>query len=180
MLLSNPLWHYAIALYQRPGVEALCLALQAQGLSVNRLLLCCWLAVDRRCYQAPDPLTASPSEADQWRQAVLEPLRRLRYQVRDQWQARGAGECYRQLRQAELAAEQLELAQLWQQSRHWPLASATCPGWRLARANLQACLAGQPDATGPLTGWLLDHLAGLAFPASGCDDRRPDTAANEL
>ncbi len=116
MALDNPLWRYALALYARPGVEQCCLQLQDQGAAINRLLLACWLGqrgvpVDEARWQA------LPAE---WRQEITEPLRQIRYRVRAlQAQQPEVGGCYRALRQAELAAEQVELMQLWQASEAW-------------------------------------------------------------
>lgn len=117
MALDNPLWRYALALYASPGVEASCLELQGQGAAVNRLLLACWLgqqgvAVADDDWQALDVA---------WRQSVTEPLRQIRYRVRAlREQQPELDACYRALRQAELAAEQVELMQLWQTVAGWP------------------------------------------------------------
>lgn len=117
MALDNPLWRYALTLYAAPGVEQCCLQLQDQGAAINRLLLACWLGSRGVAVAAVDwPQLELP-----WRSDVTEPLRRIRYRVRAQRSAQPALEaCYRALRQAELAAEQVELMLLWQRSRAWP------------------------------------------------------------
>lgn len=116
MSLENPLWHYALALYSRPGVEQCCLQLQDQGAVVNRLLFACWLASQGiRLDQGRLQQSASP-----WSSDVIGPLRAVRFRVRERLaDLPEANVCYRALRQAELAAEQLELMLLWQQGQNW-------------------------------------------------------------
>lgn len=142
MALDNPLWRYALALYARPGVEALCLQLQEQGAAINRLLLACWLGQNGRM------LTAErwhSLDAD-WRRNITEPLREIRYRVRAlRQQQPEVDACYAALRQAELAAEQVELWQLWQTAHDWP-AEAVDDAEALIAANLISYrqLTGQP------------------------------------
>ncbi len=123
MKLHNDLWDYALQLYAKPGVESACLQLQQQwSLGVNRLLFCCWLATEGRALQAQQLVSC---EASQWQQSTTEPLRLLRYQVRAQRQHEpGLERCYQALRQAELAAEQVELAWLFTLGRDWPVVAA--------------------------------------------------------
>jgi uncharacterized protein (TIGR02444 family) len=126
MKLHNDLWDYALQLYAKPGVESACLQLQQEwSLGVNRLLFCCWLATEGRALQAEQ---LSTCEASQWQHSTTEPLRLLRYRVRAQRRLEPELErCYQALRQAELAAEQVELAWLFALGRDWPVvASATC------------------------------------------------------
>ncbi|WP_409524539.1 TIGR02444 family protein [Nitrincola sp. MINF-07-Sa-05] len=187
MSIYNPLWHYAITVYQRPGVEAQCLALQMQGLSVNRLLLCCWLAQTGRRLQ-PGQLAA----AEHWQASILQPLRAIRYQVRSMREGEELSECYQQLKRAELAAEQVEIMQLWQCSSSGHASGVTGGAadgtaedteqepLKLARQNINTYLAqlGQAPSTECLTE--VERLLGLAFPATGCDDRPPEIDQNEL
>lgn len=110
--LDTPLWHYALKLYSQPGVESAALTLQQTGLSINRLLFACWLA--------REGLELDPGylqgDALEWQQTLTHPLRTLRYRVRGQKTALPELEgCYRKLREAELAAEQVELWLLWRQ-----------------------------------------------------------------
>ncbi|NVK42380.1 MAG: TIGR02444 family protein [Oceanospirillaceae bacterium] len=131
MPLENPLWHYVLELYSRPGVEQACLGLQQNGLSINRLLFCCWLADESRLLR---PEQLADSEADRWQRELTAPLRSLRYRVREQKD--GAPELealYRAMRQAELAAEQVELARLFDLGSCWPADPATARGDLLLR-----------------------------------------------
>ncbi len=125
--LNNDLWDFALHLYGQPGVEPACLALQ-QGwsLSVNRLLFCCWLATTGRALQ-PEQLCTS--QAAQWQHSTTEPLRALRYQVRQQrLETPELETCYQALRRAELAAEQVELGWLYALSLGWPVTVTATAG----------------------------------------------------
>lgn len=138
MVLDNPLWHYAVALYGRPGVSEAALALQGAGASVNELLLACYLARQGHVLE----VAQLPAAAIQWQGAISHPLRALRYRLREQRAEYPQAEsCYRHLRAAELACEQLELALLWEGMAQLQQQRAT-PGAALARRNLQAVLAG--------------------------------------
>jgi uncharacterized protein (TIGR02444 family) len=159
MALDNPLWQYALDLYARPGVTAAALQLQAAGASINRLLLACYLA--RQGRELPPDLLAGA--ACDWQRAITHPLRAVRYRVREQKQARPELDaCYRRLREAELATEQVELMLLWQQLGELSPDPAP-PGPALARRNLQRVLHGiEGDIDAPL-----ETLIGAAFPAPG-------------
>ncbi len=134
MALENPLWQYVLRLYSAPGVEAACLALQAQGAAVNSLLLACWsgqrgIALTEAHWQQLSP---------QWRTDVLEPLRRVRYRTREHVQQNSALDaCYQALKQAELLAEQAELMQLHEQVAQWNTDSDR-PAHRRIHDNLAA------------------------------------------
>lgn len=122
MQLDNPLWRYALKVYSCPSVAQACLAAQDEGLSVNTLLLCGWLAINGEYYQ-PEYYT---SALTLWRDPVLSPLRRLRYQVREIRQTYPELEsCYQHLKQTELAAEQVDIALLWQVHQQQPALTAT-------------------------------------------------------
>lgn len=100
---------------------------------MNLLLLACWLG-SRGVSLTPERCGMLSAN---WRVDVTEPLRLIRYQVRDRGLLQPEVEaCYRLLKQAELAAEQVELMQLWQTTRDWPVAPASA-GVALIRANLE-------------------------------------------
>lgn len=132
MSLENPLWHYALTLYAEPGVEQSCLQLQDQGAVINRLLLACWLGGGGISLNS---VRLQQLDGD-WHNGVTLPVRAVRYRVRELLASEPTGEdCYRALRQAEMAAEQVELMLLWQQSHHWqPDVSADAD---LIRHNLE-------------------------------------------
>lgn len=108
---DDPLWRYAVGLYSQPECAELCLQLQDEyGLSINRLLFALWLADQQRGY----PAEALLQEADQWQREQLKPLRELRYSLRGQTESNNEERCYELLKQAELAAEKVELERLQQ------------------------------------------------------------------
>lgn len=159
MSLDNPLWHYALELYGRPGVESAVLTLQRCGCSVNRLLYACWLAREGRRLE-PDMLAG---EALEWQQTLTHPLRALRYQVRGRKEQQPLLEtCYRRLREAELAAEQVELMLLWQQGQHAPSATA---GRELAWHNLKQATQAAELSWSQLRSHL-QPLVQAAFPSA--------------
>lgn len=117
--LDNPFWQFALQTYALPKVEDYCLQLQQRGLSVNRVLYCIWLGKTGK--QLSDQL----EQADHWQLQISHPLRALRYQVRALKQQHGElSACYQAMRKAELAAEQIEIAWLYQASQTAPLATA--------------------------------------------------------
>ncbi|WP_432696945.1 TIGR02444 family protein [Marinobacterium sp. YM272] len=137
MSLDNPLWQYALDLYSRPGVESTALDLQTVGCSVNRLILACYLAEQGRLL----PAELLAGEALSWQRELTHPLRVLRYQVRSLKAGRPELEnCYRKMRQAELACEQVEIMLLWEMLSETVLPVAEA-GPALARANIERVVA---------------------------------------
>ncbi|SEG78417.1 TIGR02444 family protein [Marinobacterium lutimaris] len=141
MALDNPLWRFALDLYARPGVEAAALELQSLGCSINRLILACFLA-QKGCRLMPELLRG---EAQQWQNELTHPLRALRYKVR----ARKADNpeldpCYRKLREAELACEQVEIMLLWQCVEAVPEVQLAL-GEDLLRGNIEQIVAEMGD-----------------------------------
>lgn len=108
---ENAFWNYAVRIYSEPGVADLCLTLQNQyGLSVNQLLFALWLAQQGRLL----PANLDDRKARKWRTEHLEPLRQLRYQARQYSASTTQKQCYQSLKQAELAAEKVEIELLYQ------------------------------------------------------------------
>ncbi|EAR61184.1 TIGR02444 family protein [Neptuniibacter caesariensis] len=112
MKLKNDLWDFALLFYQHPGIESLCLKLQDQyGLSINRLIMACWAGLKGKELNE----AVFESSAEQWKNQITQPLREVRYKVR---QAKAdtpeLEACYAALRKAELACEQVELALLYE------------------------------------------------------------------
>ncbi|MDO6565055.1 TIGR02444 family protein [Amphritea sp. 1_MG-2023] len=107
---NNVFWHAAVQIYSTPGVADVCLTLQNRyHLSVNYLLFALWLARQGKCL---------PSELEHdsvclWRNSLLEPLRQLRYALRQTKQTSAQNECYDALKTAELAAENVEIELLY-------------------------------------------------------------------
>ena len=134
------LWRFAEAVYQRPGVEAACLQLQAQGLDVCLLLCALWLdarnvpwdeARDRALHNVAQP----------WQTQVVMPLRQLRQNWRAAAQDDSALKPLReQDKRLELKAERELLQRLATLSREWPSIDDA------PRQRWLAQLAADPDA----------------------------------
>lgn len=142
MELQNPLWQFVLQIYSDAEIERSCLQLQNDhGVSINRLLFAAWLATQGRGYDSTHPAL---EEATHWQQRVTHPVREVRYRVRAMREdAQPVAEVYQQLRRAELAAEQQELALLWQMYDCLPRVQA---GSTLLIENLTAVVhqAGHP------------------------------------
>ncbi len=103
---ESPLWRFALAFWQQPGVQDTCLALQKQGWSVTRILCAGWLALSGRAFTGVEDATVT-----EWRDRVTGALRAARKSLP------GTAGKYNQLRTGiaglELEAEQIELALAW-------------------------------------------------------------------
>ncbi|MCP1513503.1 TIGR02444 family protein [Pseudomonas rhodesiae] len=75
------LWSFALSMYARPGIEAACLRLQAQGADVCLMLCGAWLE-QRGVIPTAERLQALRQIAGPWQTQVIEPLRQLRVQWR--------------------------------------------------------------------------------------------------
>lgn len=149
---NTDLWAFALDFYGRPGIAEACLALQDhEGLNVNLLLWCCFLA--RRGHAlTPESAGAASDRVAPWNRRVTAPLRAVRRAVKNAAEP-GASVLYQLLKQTELEAERVELALLQEIADQ--LASAPAPAGAhraeaLALENLAAYLkwAGKdPHAT---------------------------------
>jgi len=156
---DNPLWRYALLCWQNTTLAECCLALQAQGWSVTRILYAGWLGNQgQTCTEIED------AKVTEWRSCVTGTVRSIRKLVPRQHQM------YQPLQQAlaeaELQAEQIELAIAWQSIRHLnPAGDKTPCSSRIIRQNLQAIAPRQqPDTHCPAT---LDTLAHLLTATHG-------------
>ncbi|MDF0734197.1 TIGR02444 family protein [Pseudomonas entomophila] len=118
--MRSELWNHAVALYARPGVEAACLALQAQGADVCLLLCGTWLQA-RRVLPDAGRIDVLRAIAGPWQARVVTPLRALR----QQWRADAAHDqqwavLREQLKKLELDAERTLLARLEEVAQGWP------------------------------------------------------------
>ncbi|MNP52832.1 hypothetical protein D3C76_1472520 [compost metagenome] len=109
-----------MALYARPGVEAACLALQAQGGDVCLLLCATWLQA-RAVAVLDERAQALRDVAEPWQREVVVPLRSLR----QQWRAAAQGNAQlaalrEQVKGLELQAEKALLERLQDRARQWP------------------------------------------------------------
>jgi uncharacterized protein (TIGR02444 family) len=143
------LWRFAEEFYRRPGVEAACLQLQAQGADVCLLLCALWCEV-RKVPCTAQRIAALRSIAQPWQTQVVTPLRQLRQAWRsaaqDDPDLAGLRE---RIKTLELDAERELLQRLALHSRDWPSAQTTPPGgWleQLTPATEHAALQVLRDA----------------------------------
>ncbi|MFV3290951.1 TIGR02444 family protein [Pseudomonas sp. NY11955] len=131
--MHTDLWNYALALYARPGVEAACLELQAQGGDVCLLLCATWLQA-RGVAVLDERAQALHDLAGPWQREVVAPLRSLRRQ----WRAAASSDAQlaalrEQVKGLELQAEKALLERLQERSRQWPADSHEPTGDWLVR-----------------------------------------------
>ncbi|WP_227664358.1 TIGR02444 family protein [Marinobacter litoralis] len=104
---DNPLWRYALACWQKPHVAEACLSLQDQGWSVTRILCAGWLGVNRRAFTGIEDATVT-----EWREHVTGRIRSARKTIPRHHAP--THDLRSALAEAELQAEQTELALAWQ------------------------------------------------------------------
>jgi uncharacterized protein (TIGR02444 family) len=109
--MSNPFWDYSLSVYNAPGVASACLSAQDDcELDVNLLLYASWLSsmdsvlTEQHLAQVDEAISG-------WRSRAVEPLRRLR---RDLKTVPGAGDLRQQVKSLELAAERRQQELMWQ------------------------------------------------------------------
>lgn len=102
----NPLWYYALGVYERPEVAALCLAAQDNWqLDINLLLCAAWLAEQGVCWSDQD-CAALLAISEPWQQQCLQPLREARRYLK----SNAKPELYAAIKALEL---DLEAEELW-------------------------------------------------------------------
>lgn len=112
VLRNPPLWDYALALYQRPGVADACLQLQdTAGADVCELLWRCWL--DHHALVPTEKAHDALAEIRVWQAEVTQPIRHLRRMLKPRAQHEHDVAMLRgHLKEAELLAERETLRQL--------------------------------------------------------------------
>lgn len=134
LLLDNPLWDYALALWRHERFAEHCLEAQSQGLAVTRILVALFCA--SRDQGTPGN---EPAGIGQWRRAVTSDLRTLRMQLPKH--STTANPLRETVKKAEREAEQVELAWWWRSlTDNEPV---TVPGLSrpgIARHNLDSLL----------------------------------------
>jgi uncharacterized protein (TIGR02444 family) len=119
-VMHNDLWHFACELYARPGMEAACMAAQADGQEVCLVLCGLWLE-RRKVAWCTARAQALEGIALPWSQEVIQPLRALRQQWRPAAQTDDELTNIRNsVKQLELNAERTLLARLQAVAQGWP------------------------------------------------------------
>jgi uncharacterized protein (TIGR02444 family) len=141
-------WHFALALYAKPGVAPACLELQDRhGKDVLIALFGCWLGASGRGRLDAAALARAEAAARPWRHSVVEPLRRTRHALKG---IEGADELYSRMKKIELDAERLAMQRLA------PLAPPPDPAvpaadrTAAARANLTLYTGDAAAAAAPI------------------------------
>jgi uncharacterized protein (TIGR02444 family) len=122
--LDTPLWLFSLAVYGSDGVADECLALQEQlSLDVNLLLFAAFTGAVDGVHLAPRDIAAANSEVAGWHDEVVRTLRGARRALKPPSldaanPLRDSDVALReQVKSAELSAEKIEQAMLWQWSR---------------------------------------------------------------
>jgi uncharacterized protein (TIGR02444 family) len=112
--LDNAFWQFSCEIYRRPAVAEACLALQDEAaIDVNVLLFTIWLSINDRMLSASDSRSATGRVAG-WHRHVVTPLRSSRRFLRiPTAQDRQLAVFRADVKQLELASEQIEQAQLF-------------------------------------------------------------------
>ena len=133
--IETPLWAFSLAIYGGAGVADECLDLQERlGLDINILLFAAFLGAVEAVRLEVSDIAAANAEVAHWQTEIVLPLR----QVRRALKPMSAEGLRAQVKAAELEAEKIELAMLWQWSRA-ELAGRP-RGDRTLAANLHAVL----------------------------------------
>jgi len=140
---TEAFWRFSLEGYERPGVAALCLALQDRdGRDVNILLLALYAGlVLGRKFDTAD-IAALETASAAWQDQVTQPLRAARRSLKAWAADPDAAALRRSVEAAELDAERLAQRLLL---AAFPDGTAETAGRSLARANL-ALYAGEEAA----------------------------------
>lgn len=117
---ETDLWDFAVALYGQPGVESLCLTLQDDwNVDVIVLLFGVWLSA-RGVLLDDARLATVQTLSGPWQVEVITPLRRARRWLKTQSsQTAAVDACRKGIKDAELAAEKLQLQRLQALAEGW-------------------------------------------------------------
>ncbi|MBC9252772.1 TIGR02444 family protein [Pseudomonas alcaligenes] len=136
--MPSDLWSFASCCYARPGVEAACLQLQAQGADV--CLLLCGLWLEQRGVDCSDERRQQlVAISEPWQRQVICPLRELR----QGWRAAAQLDAVQlrlreQIKAMELEAERELLARLERLAGDWPTRADQQSAWLEALSGVAA------------------------------------------
>ena len=145
---ASPLWSFSLAVYGRDGVAAECLELQRRhGLDINLLLFCAYLGAVEGVRIEGDDLAEAADAVASWHVDIVRQLRAARRGLKP-WGSEDESEFSRQaealrsqVKAAELEAERIEQAMLWDWSRRWPGRVPVAEPQEALAANIRAVLA---------------------------------------
>src|ERR1700745_3114465 len=127
--LESPLWRFSLAVYRGAGVQEECLDVQERfGIDVNLLMLCAYVGAVEGAVLSASDIADALDASGAWHGNVVKALRQVRRTMKP-W---GAGEgpfarvveaLRTKVKGAELEAEQIEQAMMWDwlraQSGEW-------------------------------------------------------------
>ncbi|PAV24539.1 TIGR02444 family protein [Tamilnaduibacter salinus] len=151
--LDNPLWQFALRLWNDDAIADVCLSLQSEGWSVTRILTAAWLAANGVRWDGREP-----DGLPEWRHQVTEPLRSLRQRLpRDH---EGIAPMRHDIKSAELSSERTELAWIhaWHDRECHNLLNCPVDNPALLTRNLRAAAPGQRNTEETLMIQLTDAL----------------------
>lgn len=173
---DSELWAFAAGVYADPEVETACLALQDdQRADVVLVLFLVWLGLGGRRLSAK-ALETYLSLSGHWREAAVEPLRRIRRELGER--GPGARETYESVKAIELQAERAELENFLAAADGQGFVFAPGAGSRAAAlANLQTYFLGE-HGEGPWprvqeSARLIVDRAGAWLDRQPCRRRKP-------
>ncbi|KTD02037.1 TIGR02444 family protein [Legionella feeleii] len=112
--LDNPFWQFSLQVYRDEQVKEACLAFQQQeGLNVNLLLLCCWLAYAVEEISQSELVNACHYIND-WHEKITQPLRSARLQLKQESTDEWVNPFYQQVLSDELISEAYQQHRLYQ------------------------------------------------------------------
>ena len=112
MSADHPFWHFSLRIYFAPGVEDDCLAVQERfGVDVNAMLLCAWLAAERRTALTPAEVQDCREVTSEWNERCVKPLRAVRRAMKG---LAGAEAMRARVKELELEAEQTQQEALYE------------------------------------------------------------------
>ena len=174
--LDNPFWTFSLQVYGAPGVADECLALQERlGLDVNLLLFSAYMGAAEGVTLDGRDIAAAAGVVAAWHDDAVRALRGVRRGLKpisldagNPLRAEAAG-LRTQVKAAELAAEKIEQAMLWQWRAQLAERRRGDPRVALA-ANISAVLAhyGAAGGTGDSGTALQLQAAALGYAGSKC------------
>ncbi|STX40721.1 Uncharacterized conserved protein [Legionella donaldsonii] len=112
--LDNPFWQFSLQVYRDEQVKEACLAFQQQeGLNVNLLLLCCWLAYAVEEISQSELVNACHCIND-WHEKITQTLRSVRQQLKESSADDWVNTFYQQILRDELDSEAYQQHRLYQ------------------------------------------------------------------
>lgn len=140
---DNAFWRFSLAVYGAPGVADQCLALQERyGVDVNLLLFSAWIGSERQIQLTPGDIEVIAAMVKPWHEGAVKPLRSVRRYTKSLSQG-NINELRARVKDAELAAEQVEQAMLYAYAEErWAGAGNESSSRAVAR-NLETFLSAQ-------------------------------------